>query len=135
MPVSVYIVTQSMGPTRSKALQHIGRGHFKEKQALSLTSQIMVDDEGVDFQAIFPDIFADYQNPPLTGDVTMAKKAWDNWQHAPMGWWQSAQFRGVGGRLLAAGSLLMTISKLKTPFSQVCIASMSIIRRGVCLWS
>ena len=40
-----------------------------------------------------------------------------------------------GAQLLAAGSLLMTISKLKTPFSQVCIASMSIIRRGVCLWS
>ena len=53
-----------------------GGGHFKEKQVLSLASQkIMVDDEGGDFLAIFPDIFADYQNPPLTGDVTMANKA------------------------------------------------------------
>ena len=42
-----------------------GGGHFKEKQA-SLASQKMVDEKG--FQAIFPDIFADYQNPPLTGD-------------------------------------------------------------------
>ena len=39
-------------------------GHFKE-QALSLASQkIMVDDKGDGFQVKFPDIFADYQNPP-----------------------------------------------------------------------
>ena len=48
----------------------------------------MVDDEGDDFQASFPDIFADHQNPPLTGDTNMGNKAWDNWQHAPMTWWQ-----------------------------------------------
>ena len=55
---------------------------------MSLASQkIMVDDEGGDFQASFPDIFADYQNPPLTGDINMGNKA-GNWQHTPMTWWQ-----------------------------------------------
>ena len=48
----------------------------------------MVDDEGGDFQASFPDIFADYQNPTLTGDINMGNKAWDNCQHAPMTCWQ-----------------------------------------------
>ncbi|MEW8317033.1 MAG: hypothetical protein AB2653_18585 [Candidatus Thiodiazotropha endolucinida] len=64
-------------------------GHFKEKAAVSLASQqIMVDDKGSHFQAIFPDIFADYQNPPLTGDVTMANKAWHTWKGTPFDWWQ-----------------------------------------------
>ena len=53
-----------------------GGAHFKEKQALSLASQkIMVHDEGGDFQASFPDIFAQYQNPHITGDIAMANKA------------------------------------------------------------
>ena len=73
---------------KSSATYRAG-GHFKEKAAVSLASQqIMVDDKGSHFQAKFPDFFADYQNPPLTGDITMANKAWDNWQHAPMTWWQ-----------------------------------------------
>ncbi|MEW8450151.1 MAG: hypothetical protein AB2694_19190, partial [Candidatus Thiodiazotropha sp.] len=64
-------------------------GHFKEKTALSLANQeIMVDDHGSHFQAMFPDIFADYQNPPLTGDVAMANKAWQIWQNTPFSWWQ-----------------------------------------------
>ena len=52
-------------------------GHFKEKAgSLSLANQkIMVDDKGGHFKAIFHDIFVDYQNPPLTGDVAMANKA------------------------------------------------------------
>ena len=32
----------------------------------------MVDDKGGHFKTMFPDIFADYQNPPLTGKVAMA---------------------------------------------------------------
>ena len=53
-------------------------GHFKEKaDILSLANQeIMVDDKGSHFKAMFPDILADYQNPPLTGDIAMANKAW-----------------------------------------------------------
>ena len=52
-------------------------GHFKEKAgSLSLTNQqIMVDDKGSHFQAIFSDIFTGYQNPPLTGDVAIANKS------------------------------------------------------------
>ena len=60
---------------KSSATYRAG-GHFKEKAEVSLAcQQIMVDDKESHFQAIFPDIFADYQNPPLTGDVTMANKA------------------------------------------------------------
>ena len=70
-------------------------GHFKEKAvilvslSLSLANQeIMVDDNGSQFKAMFPDIYADYQNPPLTGDVAMANKAWQIWQNTPFSWWQ-----------------------------------------------
>ena len=94
MSVSVrYIVTQSMDKRaylfKSSATYRAG-GHFKEKQALSLASQkIMVDDEGGDFQASFPDIFAQYQNPPLTGSpVTTSNKAWNSWKTTPLDWWQ-----------------------------------------------
>ena len=72
---------------KSSATYRAG-GHFKEKQASRASQKIMVDDEGGDFQASFPDIFADYQNPPLTGDINMGNKAWGNWQHARMTWWQ-----------------------------------------------
>ena len=50
--------------------------HFKEKTVLSLANQeIMVDSYGNHFKAMLPEIFADNQNPPLTGDVAMANKA------------------------------------------------------------
>ena len=55
-----------------------GGGHFKEKQASRASQKIMVDDEGSDFQASFPDFFADYQNPPLTRGIDMGNKAWGN---------------------------------------------------------
>ena len=53
-------------------------GHFKEKEGpLSLANQeLMVDDKGFHFKAMFPDIFADYKNPPLTGHLAITKKAW-----------------------------------------------------------
>ena len=65
-------------------------GHFKEKaNILSLANQeIMVADKGSHFKAMVPDIFADYQNPPLTGDVAMANKTWQIWQNTPFSWWQ-----------------------------------------------
>ena len=65
-------------------------GHFKEKAgSLSLANQkIMVDDQGSHFKAMFSDIFPDYQNPPLTGDVAMANKAWQILQNTPFSWWQ-----------------------------------------------
>ena len=65
-------------------------GHFKEEAGpLSLTNQEkMVDDKGSHFKAMFPDIFADYQNLPLTGDAAMANKARQIWQNTPFCWWQ-----------------------------------------------
>ena len=74
---------------KSSATYRAG-GHFKKKQVLSLASQkIMVDDEGGDFQASFPDIFAQYQNPLLTGSpVTTSNKAWNSRKTTPFDWWQ-----------------------------------------------
>ena len=63
--------------------------HFKWKPDLSLTDQqIAVDNKGRHFKALFQDVFADYQNPPLTGDVEMANKAWNIWKSIPFDWWQ-----------------------------------------------
>ena len=68
MSVSVtYIVTQSMDRRAysfKSSATYPAWGHFKEKQASLASKKIMVDDEGGDFQASFPDIFAQYQNPP-----------------------------------------------------------------------
>ena len=60
-------------------------GHFKEKAgSLSLANQeLMVNDKESQFKAMFPDIFADYQKPPLTGDVAMANKAWQIGENTP----------------------------------------------------
>ena len=76
MSVSVtYIVTQSMDKRaysfKSSATYRAGEGggHFKEKPASLASQKIMVDDGGGDFQVSFPDIFAQYQNPPLSGDM------------------------------------------------------------------
>ncbi|MEW8688794.1 MAG: hypothetical protein AB2556_23500, partial [Candidatus Thiodiazotropha sp.] len=71
----------------SSAKYRVGR-HYDDKAVtgpLSLASQeIMVDDKGSHFFiASFPDIFAQYQNPPLTGDVAMANKAWHAWKDTP----------------------------------------------------
>ena len=68
-------------------------GHLKEKADILVspffaTQEIMVDDKGSHFKVVFPDIFADYQNPPLTGDVAMANKKWQIWQNTPFSWWQ-----------------------------------------------
>ena len=95
MSVSVtYIVTQNMDKRAysfiSSATYRAGGGEafFKEKQVSLASQKIMVDDEGGDFQASFPDIFAQYQNPILTGDIAMANKAWISWKTTPFDWWQ-----------------------------------------------
>ena len=59
-------------------------GHFKEKQLSLADQETMVDDKGSHYQAVF----ADYQSPPLTGDVTVANKAWHNWISTLFDWWQ-----------------------------------------------
>ena len=64
-------------------------GHFKWKPDFSLSyQQIAVDKKGSHFRALFKDVFADYLNPPLTGDVEMANKAWNTWKNTPFDWWQ-----------------------------------------------
>ena len=79
MSVSVtYIAMDKRACSFKSAATYRAGGHFKEKQVSLAAQKIMVDDEGGGFKASFPDIFADYQNPPLTGDITMGNKAWSS---------------------------------------------------------
>ena len=111
-------------------------GHFKEKTALSLANQeIMVDDHGNHFRAMFPDIFADFQNPPLTGDVAMANKAWQIWQNLPSAGGSASLTSPSGAPLPVVGFHLRTTSKRRSPFLPACTASTSTIRPGACLKS
>ena len=105
-------------------------GHFKEKaDILSLANQeIMVDDQGSHFKAMFPDIFADYQNPPLTGDVAMANKAWQNWQNIPSAGGSASLTSPSGAPLPVVGFHLRTTFKRRSPFLPACTASTSTIR-------
>ena len=95
-------------------------GHFKDKTAtLSLSEQqIAVDDKGSHFQATFPDIFADYQNPPLTGDVTVANKAWYIWISTPFDWWQCKLNFTVWCATIGCCVSFKDTSKLKKPSSR-----------------
>ena len=63
-------------------------GHFKEKAAVSLASQEIMVNNKDHFQAIFPDIFADYQNPSFTRSPVTSYKAWNSWKSTPFDWWQ-----------------------------------------------
>ena len=80
-------------------------GHFKEKSAaLPLTDQqIMVDDKGSHFQATFPDIFVDYENPPLTGDLTVANKALHAWISTLFDWWECQLNFAIWGTTAGCG--------------------------------
>ena len=106
-------------------------GHFKEKTILSLANQeIMVDSHENHFKAMFPIIFADYQNPPLTGDVAMANKAWQIWQSSPLSLTSPS-----GAPLPVVGFHLRTTSKQISPFLPACTASTSTKRPGARLKS
>ena len=48
----------------------------------------MVDEKGTHFQATFTDILANYENPPLSGDITVANKFWHAWISALFDWWE-----------------------------------------------
>ena len=115
-------------------------GHFKEKADIlvspSLANQeIMVDDQGSHFKAMFPDILADYQNPPLTGDVAMANKAWQIWQTLPSNGGSASLTSPSGVPLPFVGFHLRITSKRRSPFLPACTASSSILRPGACLKS
>ena len=88
---------------------------------------------------MFPDIFADYQNPPLSGDVAVANKAWQIWRNTPFSWWQfqlvAVPTSPSGAPLPVVGFHLRTTSKRRSPFLSACSASTSTIRPGACLKS
>ena len=130
MSVSLtYIVTKSMGPTRSKALQHIGRGVISKRSRRSLwparrlrlmTREVTSKPSS---RTSSPTIKIHRSPETLQWQIRLGIPG------KPLLWigGNSNSISPSGARRLAAGSLLMTTSKLKTPFSQVFIASMSII--------
>ena len=42
-----------------------------------------------DFQVSFLNVFQQYVNPPLTGNIAITNAAYKSWLHTPMKWWQS----------------------------------------------
>ena len=53
----------------SSLAKYLAGGHFKVKSDLCLTDQqIEVDDKGSHFQALFQNVFADYQNKKISND-------------------------------------------------------------------
>ena len=96
-------------------------GHFKEKADIlvfpSLAKQeIMVDDQGSLFKAMFPNIFADYQSPPLIGDVAIANKAWLSGKTVPTVGGSASLTSPSGAPLSVVGFHLRTTSKRISPF-------------------
>ena len=112
-------------------------GHFQAKaDILSLANQeIMVDEKRSHFKAMFPNIFADCQNPPLTGDVAMANKAWQIWQNIPFSWWQCQLNFALWCASAGCGVSFEDHLKQRSPFLPACTASTSTIRPGACLKS
>ena len=68
---------------------------------------------------------------PLSLEIDMGNKAWDNWQHAPMTCWQCHLNFGLWCATAGCGVSADDHLQAKDPL----LASMSIIRRSVCLWS
>ena len=85
-------------------------GHFKWKTDFSLTNQqLAVDNKASHFQAKFQD---DYQNPPLTGDVEMANKAWNTGKAFPLTGGSASLISLFGAPLLDVVFHSRTTSKL-----------------------
>ena len=110
-------------------------GHFKEKaDILSLANQkIMVDDQGSHFKVMFPDIFADYQNPPLTGALQWQTRHGKSGKALPSAGGSASLTSPSGAPLPVVGFHLRTTSKRRSPFLPACTASMSTIRPGGCV--
>ena len=111
--------------------------HFKEMvDILSLANQeIMVDDKGSHFKAMFSDIFADYQNPLLTGDVAVANKAWQPGKTLPSAGGSTSLTSPSGEPLPVVGFHLRTTFKRRSRFLPACTSFTSTIRPGTCLKS
>ena len=111
-------------------------GHFKETPSLSLANQeIMVDDKGSNFKALFPDIFAHYQNPLLTGDVAMGNKAWQIWQNTLFSWWHCKLNFALWCASAGCGVSFEDHLQAEKPFVPACTPSTSTIRPRACLKS
>ena len=113
-------------------------GHFKEKTGpLCLTNQqIMVDDKGNHFQALFSDIIAGYQNPPLTADVAMVIRFGKSEKAHPSVGGRASLTLPSGAPLPVVGFHSRTTFKRRSITSlPVCTAFTSTIRPGACFRS
>ena len=98
---------------------------------LSLANQeIMVDDKGSQFKATFPDIIADYKNPPLTGDVEWQTRHGKSGKTLPSAGGCASLTLPSGAPLPVVGFHLRTNSKQISPFLPAYTASTSTIRPG-----
>ena len=112
--------------------RQISGGYFKWKPDHSLTDQqIAVDDKGSHIQALFQDVFADYQNPPLTGDVKMANKAWNIWKSTSLDRWQCQLNFTLWCATAGCGVSFEDHLQAEDPSLRVCIGFTFIIRPGV----
>ena len=74
---------------KSSATYRAGPISKRSRRSLWPGRRLWLMTRGGDFQASFPDIFAQYQNPPLTGSpVTTSNKALNSWKTTPFDWWQ-----------------------------------------------
>ena len=88
----------------------------------------MVDDKGSHFKAMFPDIFADYQNPPLTGELQWQIRHGKSGKTLPSTSGSASLTSPSGAPLPVVGFHLRITSKRRSPFLPACAASLSTIR-------
>ena len=112
-------------------------GHFKEKaDILSLANQeIMVDDKGSHFKAMFPDI-----SPTIRTLRSLKTLQWKS-RHGKSGKTLASDGGSAsltspsGAPLSVVGFHLKTTSKRRSPFLPACTASTSTIRPSACMKS
>ena len=138
IPISVIYILTRQCSMDTKAFsfncsaKYRAGGHYKEKSGslLSLTDQqIIVDDKRSHFQATFPDVFADYQNPRLQG--ASGWQAWHNWKSTPFDWWQCQLNFIIWCSTAGCGVSYEDHLQYKDPFLRACIDSMPPIRPDV----
>ena len=106
--------------------------HFKEKaDILSLANQ----EKGSHFKAMVPDIFADYQNPPFTGELQWQTRHGKSGKTLPSAGGSASLTPPSGAPLPVEGFHLRTTSKRRSPFLPACTAFTSTIRPSACLKS
>ena len=63
--------------------EHDTRPNNKVKKSLNLIKQTIFVNQKDSFEVIFPDLFKNYQNPPIH-----TNEPWNTWIHSSFDWWQ-----------------------------------------------